>query len=76
MPYFAPERPRRPYHCQGCGGWFIFTGYSCAVAHQPGTCCHYGETPTDEHGTEITRPGYRWQFGRWEPVTPTTNKEE
>jgi len=44
MPCF-PEKIERVYRCQGCGKQYIQGNVSCCVAHPPGTCCHYGETP-------------------------------
>ena len=54
--------------CPGCGGTFIDNGIRCCVAHAPGTCCHYGETPTDASGSAIELPGKAWIAGRWENV--------
>lgn len=45
MPYF-PRKSESAYKCQGCGQWYIRGNLSCCVAHTPGTCCHYGETPS------------------------------
>jgi hydrogenase maturation factor len=33
------------YTCPVCGGTFRKGNISCCVAHAPGTCCHYGDTP-------------------------------
>lgn len=35
------------YRCQRCEQWYrrLRVRMMCAVAHAPGQCCHYGETP-------------------------------
>ena len=48
MPYFPKAEEQAPYKCPGCGGWFYRGNMNCAVNHAPGTCCHYGETPTTQ----------------------------
>ena len=45
MPYF-PTNTEMIYKCRGCNLWFVPGYVSCAVAHVPGTCCHYGEIRT------------------------------
>lgn len=33
------------YQCAICHGLFVQGSVCCCVAHPPGTCCHYGDTP-------------------------------
>ncbi len=47
-----------PVRCRICGGWFSGYGYRCAVAHPPGTCCHYGTRPVDVACGQCELPGY------------------
>lgn len=40
-----------PRHCKLCDGWYVSPKsykVSCAVAHAPGTCCHYGDWSVDQ----------------------------
>lgn len=53
MPYFPKKQKQETaYKCAGCGQWYLRGNVSCCVLHAPGTCCHYGETPTLPPRTE------------------------
>lgn len=46
MPYFPLKIEGSAYKCPACGQWF-WSGdatFSCCVLHEPGSCCHFGET--------------------------------
>lgn len=45
MTYY-PTREQQTFKCQGCGQWFVPGPMNCAVAHAPGTCCHYSDIPS------------------------------
>ena len=49
--YFPHPKKPKPFRCRGCGKWFVVPNgprFVCAVAHQPGDCCHMGETQVAE----------------------------
>ena len=58
MPYYPKaEAPNaQPYWCPNCAAWFLPqcgpVQLSCCVIHQPGDCCHHGETKLVAEGTQ------------------------
>lgn len=48
MPHFKEQPPWEIEWCPKCRLWYGYNNsrakFSCAVAHAPGDCCHYGQT--------------------------------